>query len=114
MILFEVHFKNFPEPRPYVRHGIDLRRTYIHLAELDIAPTGLWIDVEIPEVNRRTGQQLRGRAKLAVPLDDIEYILAFDDGTAPPESPHRQIGFIHPEEDHGPARPELGPVAPVE
>lgn len=128
--VFEVHFKDFPEPRPYFRHGIDLRRMHTYLLALDVGPTGLWIDVEVPEVNRQTGRAMIGRAKLAVPWDDIEYVLAFDDGIEEPHEPHHPIGFIHadvqaeatrpaaPAADGGAQAPEapaqeLGPITPL-
>lgn|GEM_PF-5958381 len=130
MIVFEVHFKDFPEPRPYFRHGIDLRRKYTYLLELDVGPTGLWIDVQVPEMNRKTGQALIGQAKLAVPWDDIEYVLAFDDGIEEPHEPHHPIGFIHSDEQEkardGAPPPhsaqggqpvgtqELGPITPID
>lgn len=115
MILFEVHFKDYPQPRPYARHGIDLRRKFTYLKGMDLAPTGLWIDVDIPEVNRGTGERMMGKAKLAVPWEDIEYILAFDDGIPEPHPHHRPIGFIHAEEEpESPPPQNQGPVTPVD
>jgi hypothetical protein len=112
--VFEVHFKNYRAARPYARHGIDLRRKFTYLSELEMTPLGLWLEVEIPEVNLRTGQTQRGKARLAVPFADIEYVLAFDDGTATHEQHAHHIGFIH-DEDVPTQEPQAeGPVRPIE
>ncbi len=113
MELFEVHFKNYRQPRPYARHGIDLRRKFTYLAALEMTPVGLWLDVQIPEVNLKTGATQVGKARLAVPYADIEYVLAFDDGIpAHQDRPHR-IGFIHDELLPVPPPEEAGPVRPI-
>lgn len=115
MELFEVHFKNYHQARPYARHGIDLRRKFTYLSELEMTPLGLWLDVEIPEVNLKTGQTQIGKARLAVPFTDIEYVLAFDDGIPAHEQRTHRIGFIHDEQSPSPPEPEPeGPVRPRE
>jgi hypothetical protein len=112
--LFEVHFKNYRLARPYARHGIDLRRKFTYLAELDLTPLGLWLEVEIPEVNLKTGQTQQGKARLAVPFSDIEYVLAFDDGIPAHQPRAHRIGFIHEEELPAPESEQEGPVRPIE
>lgn len=114
MEVFEVHFKNYRVARPYARHGIDLRRKFTYLAELEMSPLGLWLDVEIPEVNLRTGQTQQGKARLAVPFADIEYVLAFDDGTPAHQQRSHHIGFIHEEESEEPEPEPKDPVRPIE